>query len=644
MAAAKNLAEGGSEAFRALLNSIVPDTDKNLSPEAIQRLSQKVSDLVGGEEQAQNILNGIQGGELVNEDGLPIVDISEQATDEPSQNEALEDSELIHPSKLSPAQLEVRRRERDRILALLEAEEEEEERRQDEDESERKREALAKRQEVARMEAERLAAAKAMQKKMGKALLKGLGESRPKETESKATPKDAEPSNVMSKPPGPQKSVSFVEPSEPSVKQKESSVDWGDVSQGRLISSKRPTLLSQLKTDETLPMKLSVVERIPGVPEPPSLPPPSHSQDYIDSDDESDFKPPSSDDDDSEVDADDEVEDGTDFDYAEHQREIALDYHSKRAKIGQEVAQAMRSHSHAEDVDDMPIPPTRSSLSRFKSERLASSYNAASPSTSQSLGTAAVLPASGAETLRSAIRMGKLDEENRLVAGEESDGSDNELQEIFDLIKKGEIYNAGPFGPPVKQTTQPEAGPSSTTSTLGDIPPLPPKPKTSRFKASRPQVPRIPQSPLSESPTPLTTAARSSPKLSEFEPPSFLSSSLSFKPGVAAESSTPRFNLPADIDPMYMPSGNPMSMIVESPSFPMSAVSAPAPSSRPVMSSSVGERKPTAVMSSGVVERSSRPERPPVVMSSSVMERNTSRSQRPPTIVSASVVEKKKSY
>ncbi len=261
----------------------------------------------------------------------------------------------------------MRRRERDRILALLEAEEEEEEKRQNEDESERKREALAKRKEMARMEAQRLADAKAMQKKMGKALLKGLGESRPKETESKATLQDSEPHKLISKPAGPQKSVSFAEeaePSEPSVKQKESSVEWGDVSQARLVSSKRPTLLSQLKTDETLPMKLSVVERTPGVPEPPSLPPSSHSRGYIDSDDESDFEPPTSDeDDDSEVDADDDIEDGTDFDYAEHQREIALDYHRKRAKIGQEVAQAMRSHSHAEVCASTPY----SSSSIFKS-------------------------------------------------------------------------------------------------------------------------------------------------------------------------------------------------------------------------------------------------------------------------------------
>ncbi len=79
---------------------------------------------------------------------------------------------------------------------------------------------------------------------------------------------------------------------------------------------------------------------------------------------------------------------------------------------------------------------------------------------------------SGTETLRNAVRLGKLDSDNRLVGGAESDSEgDNEaVQEIIRLLEKGEAYNAGP------SKTQ---GSSTKGSILPEtLPPLPAKTKT----------------------------------------------------------------------------------------------------------------------------------------------------------------------
>ncbi|KAK0503565.1 hypothetical protein EDD18DRAFT_636560 [Armillaria luteobubalina] len=603
MTSARHLAEGGSEALRALFNAIEPGADKNLSQEALQRLSEKLTEFSGAVDASK--LNENSGGEpRLNEEGLPIIDINESDLEVgSSSNMPLAEPDLIPLSSLSPGELEARRHERDRILDMLETEEETLERKTNEVATERRRESLQKMKEASREGAKDFAQTREMQKKMGKALLRNMAEAREKEAKEKAEREEEDLKKEKAKTKkGPQKTVTFAEPEK---EEAEPMHEWGDVAQGRLTSAKRPTLLSKLN-DSALPMKMSVVERAPGqsnlLPEPP--------QSLADSDDESE-SPPSEggSSSDNPSDGDEKVEEGFDMDYAQHQREIALEYHKKRQTIGRDVSLAMRSHTHEEDEDqEQPsgsTPKKKTPLSHFKSERLASSYGASSPSSSssspasQSLG-AYVLPASGAETLRNAVRMGKLDSDNRLVGGESDSEGDNEaVQEIIRLLEKG------------------EAGPSKTlaSNTKGPIlpenlPPLPPQTKPSKFKAARSQAgrPATPSS-RSDSSTPVSKAQRSSPKL----PPA----------------ATDVF--PSTVMGSPFPAGDVMSMIVESPSFPQPQT---VPTSRP------------AVMSSGVRE-SSRPQRPPTVVPVSSMVKEASPSgiqlvaeRKPPKKVSRFMAER----
>ncbi|KAK0211029.1 hypothetical protein DFS33DRAFT_346440 [Desarmillaria ectypa] len=606
MTSAKHVAEGGPEALRALFNAIEPGADKNISPEALQRLSEKLTEFSGGMDTAKDTFNANCGGEHVNEEGLPIIDINEPDFETgSSSNMPLAEPDLIPLSSLSPGELEVRKRERNRILDMLETEEEMRERKAKEAATERRREALQNMKEASREGVKNFAQTREMQKKMGKALLRNMAVAREKELKEKAEKEaeDLEKEKARTKK-RPQKTVTFAEPEkEEEEEEEEEGVmhEWGDVAQGRLTSTKRLTLLSKLN-DSTLPMKVSVVERPPGqsnpLPEPPQILP--------DSDDES--EPPLSEGGsslDNPSDADDDVEEGFDMDYVQHQREIALEYHKKRETIGRDVSLAMRSHVYEEDEEERPsgsAPKKKTPLSHFKSERLTSSYGASAPSsflspTSQSLG-ASVLPASGAETLRNAIKMGKLDSDNRLVGeGSDNEGDNETVQEIIRLLEKGEAYNAGP---------------STKDSILPvNLPLLLPKTESSKFKAARSQAgrPATPSS-QSDSSTPVSKVARSSLKLPPTVtniPPSTVMASPSF------------------------PAGDMMSMIVESPSFPQPQA---ALTSRPT------------VMSSAVRE-SSRPQRPPTVVpvSSLVKETNASGSQpvgecKPPKKVSRFMAER----
>ncbi|KAK0463827.1 uncharacterized protein EV420DRAFT_1638740 [Desarmillaria tabescens] len=600
MTSAKHVAEGGPEALRALFNTIEPGADKNISPEALQRLSEKLTEFSGGMDAAKDPLNINRGGEHVNEEGLPIIDINEPDFEiGSSSNKPFAEPDLIPLSSLSPAEVEVRKRERNRVLDMLEAEEEMLERKSNEAEKERRREALQNMKEAGREGVKNFAQTREMQKKMGKALLRNMAAAREKEEKEKAEKEaeDLRKEKARTKK-GPQKTVTFAVPEKEDDKEEENvEHEWGDVAQGRLTSTKRPTLLSKFN-DSTLPMKMSVVERPPGQ----SNSPPETPQNLADSDDES--EPPLSEggsSSDNPSDADEDVEEGFDMDYAQHQREIALEYHKKRETIGRDVSLAMRSHTHEEDEEEQPsssAPKKKTPLSHFKSERLASSYGASAPSsslspTSQSLG-ASILPASGAETLRNAIRVGKLDSENRLVGTEsDSEGDNEEAQEIIRLLEKGEAYNAGPSK--VQSSTNDSILPEN-------LPPLLPKTKPSKFKAARSQAgrPATPSS-QSDSSTPVSNVARSSPKL----PPA-----IKNVPPSATVIDSPSF-----------PAGDVMSMIVESPSFPQPQ---PAPTSRPMVVSS-------AVRESSQPPRreSSRPQRPPTVVpvSSLVKETNPSGSQ-----------------
>ncbi|KAK7054632.1 hypothetical protein VNI00_003095 [Paramarasmius palmivorus] len=592
-----------------LLQSIAPDAVQNVTPEALQRLSDKLSELMG-EDVVRTAFSGESlGGEMVNEQGLSVVDVGEASNANGNRQpiSLKEEPPLVPLSSLSPSERERQKRERDRILDELEIEEEMEQRKIDQQEKEERAREMEKRKESAKAELDRLKMAKESQKKMGKALLRSFEESREESTdEAPVVKQEVEQESTDT----PKKSVTFAdEPSalnESSNPAPASEVDWGDLLQGKLRASGRPTLLNT--NDEHL-MKKHIVERMPGSSQQrTSLKPQVQT---VDSDDESEpaHSPPSSDSEDENT-ADKELEDDEfDMDLALHHREIALAYHEKRTKIGEDAAHALTSHTH-EPAEDPTFDGTsfsqkpKSSISKFRAGRLASSYAASSPSTSQSIG-GSVIPASGAETLQRAIRMGKIDSDGQLAGGDagESGGSEDEneaVQEVLELLKKGEVYNVGPEGDRVLHTVPP--GGTASSSTPSQPPPftmpsepLPTKPKTSKFKLSRAQAgpPQSSESPtLSGHSTPISTVERSSPKLSSTAvversvptPQSSLKTTVT-PPSMIVES------------PSFARPGQPQApMIVESPSFPSTA------------------------------PRTSRPERPPVIMSSTVKESTRSNS------------------
>lgn len=319
----------------------------------------------------------------MNEEGLPIIEISEPIEDStvprPPWDEAtIEEQEPTPFAELSRQERLRLRGQRDRILDLLEAEEEREARREADLERQVEEQEAARRVKEAQMDISRRLAAREMQKKMGKALLKNIVEAREREekalseTESAMNSPIAGPSN--GKTVKPRKSVSFAEPASdedgPSSKplKKRASLAWGDVSVGSLRGG-MPRVKLKADLQGTQPMRMKVVERAPG--EPSRL-------DTVDgdSDDESasgseggeegdfssDFRNndnPFGDERATLTDEDGEDEDEFDLSQAQLQREVALEYVRLRGSIGAEAAQAMTSHSHdGEDEWDQPVSGT----------------------------------------------------------------------------------------------------------------------------------------------------------------------------------------------------------------------------------------------------------------------------------------------
>ena len=141
----------------------------------------------------------------------------------------------------------------------------------------------------------------------------------------------------------------------------------------------------------------------------------------------------------------------------------------------------------------MPMfPQQKPAMSQFKASRLASAYNA----TSKSFGASAT-PAATARKIQKEIRTGRLDANDQLVGGNndsESEFEDEGMQEVLDLLRKGELYNFGPSGnrvfavtPPASKQATPERTAVSTPQPerpFDDLPAVK-RPTTSKFKASR---------------------------------------------------------------------------------------------------------------------------------------------------------------
>ena len=238
---------------------------------------------------------------------------------------------------------------------------------------------------------------------------------------------------------------------------------------------------------------------------------------------------------------------------------------------------------------------SKSAVSQFRANRIASGYNASAPTASTSSLGATIVPASSSRTIQRALRTGKLDSDGKLVGGEADSASEDEdpaLQEVLELLKKGEVYNLGPDGNYI-HTIPPRSNPWTATSTstsssnesASATQSLPPsrRSQTSKFKPTRPAEERlnasspIPIPSTHELPSPSTTptshAGRSSPKLEAIAPQVYernplsnpASLSLSFATGNSAKL--------------------PFSMIVDSPSFPV-------PQERPVVPPTVIPSRP----------------------------------------------------
>ncbi|KAJ3989198.1 hypothetical protein F5890DRAFT_1487330 [Lentinula detonsa] len=653
--ASSNQDSSNAEALQALLQSFGPDAAQNVSQEALQRLSDKLSELMGADVVRDAFAYKDQEGQtdsagretLLGEEGLPIIDITEpefargQSMDRSSSGSSgvndtastLEEHPLINLSTLPSPERDLRKRERERILDLLEAEEVLEQRRERDKEARERREALDRKREDGKTERERLLELKETHKKMGKALLRSVIS---KDNDEKESNRPSSPSTASTSTPNERaispnikkKSVSFdtddaVEAASSELPSKSSLgiADWGDVSQGRLRpNSKSLSADTHARQSEQL-MKLQVVERVAGSNSAPGSSNAYEAQKKSaaskiqiietsagDSDDESDVGSVNlSDDDKVPEDSDTEHSDvepnnldfdeEMDWDSAQHQREIALEYYRKRDAIGKETAAALMTHSHEPDEDpelSLNQPKPTSSMSQFRANRLASSYAAVNaPASIDSSIPPTIVPADAAQTLQHAVRLGKLDEQGRLAGGEPGDSGsepdDEVAREILELLQKGEIYNSGSNGE-VTHTIPPN--PSGHRSTAQYVPPppftrptepLPQKPKSSRFKLM--QTDRLSSQSASVdssgSSTPVSTVGRSSPKIT-------MESSVVERAAVQP-SSVSKQSIAAS--PLFRSSN---AMIIESPSFPLSTTSQRRP------------EKPPAIMTSNVMESSSR--------------------------------------
>lgn len=223
----------------------------------------------------------------------------------------------------------------------------------------------------AEAERARKLAAREMQKRMGKALLKNFTEQRAQEEKAqKAGEHREEEARSVAQSPvtlKPRKSVSFAnvpEVDKETPKPKPSAA-WGDVSLGALRAGMpKPKLKSEMLSSQ--PMKLGVVERVQGQQQ-------ASSNEQQDSDDESNPDVPDApedDEDDEETpplygdfdhsdassNSDEDPDDDFDFTQASLQREIALEYIRLRETIGADAHQAMTAHSHeGEDEWDKPV-------------------------------------------------------------------------------------------------------------------------------------------------------------------------------------------------------------------------------------------------------------------------------------------------
>ncbi|KAL5511558.1 hypothetical protein ACEPAH_4775 [Sanghuangporus vaninii] len=468
-ATAKILSDSRKQALQALISSLTPNDSsqaKRLSEEQVEALSERLNHILGNVEDGPEVKRN-EKGEVLNEEGLPVIDITEPLGDEShtfqSPEAFLSEHDPPPSSTMSERDREQFRIRRDRILDILE----EEERRESERDLERERKRRL--EEVAQMDAGSKAAAREMQKKMGKALLRNIAAQREKEEEERKKVQEATSAEPLSQNGSAtckkKKSVSFANVPEVDEEKPKPPVAWGDVSVAKLKSGV-PRARLNLRSMESQPMKFEVVERIPGVEQKLVQERDSddesngETQDYG-SDGDTEKRTVQSFDDEYGSDehmkhSDDSDEDDFDLSQASVQREVALEYIRLRERVGAEARQAMTSHTHEPENEwdhpfqKVPLEASLASkpsknLSRFKAERQTSFVG--SGDTSVSLG-AALLP-EGRSTLQKTVRTGKL-LNGQLTGGE---GSDSELEEgerenvkrMIEALKQGVTIDDPPM-------------------------------------------------------------------------------------------------------------------------------------------------------------------------------------------------------
>lgn len=126
----KNMNDSHTEALQALFNSLAPkglDTSPSskLTPSQLKNLANKIDEILGSAVDGEHLRRN-EKGELLNDEGLPIIDITEPVADISdiySPAASFHEPDLIPESSLSALEREQRRRTRNRILDMLEEEE-----------------------------------------------------------------------------------------------------------------------------------------------------------------------------------------------------------------------------------------------------------------------------------------------------------------------------------------------------------------------------------------------------------------------------------------------------------------------------------------------------------------------------------------
>ncbi|KAI0253519.1 hypothetical protein BJV78DRAFT_1360116 [Lactifluus subvellereus] len=635
----KNLSDSRGEALQAIVSSLAPGGSSSAatpSKEDVSDLSEKLKELLGDADLPQGTARRSERRELLNEEGLPIIEITEptESVSEPAPGARSVTASIVGAEDAGFM---------NHVLDMLEEEERIEEERSEARERERRREELEQRKANAKAELERVKSLKETQKKMGKALLKNMADARDKEEKEKAQQEredlELEEARRSRKP---RKCVSWAELPRSARSPARSNGDDTWLVDGAGSSSKPP-------------MRSHVVERFPtrssGASSPPPVP-------MGDSDDESNPPSPVPSDSDEEHalsdgsgDEDEPAEnhaseDEFDIDSMQHQREIALAYFEKRNTIGVDAARAMSAHSHdvsGEDDwerEDVPLeatlagPRPKPAQSKFKSEQLAQAYGTCIPSStpSTSLGPSVLPSSSGA--LRSVLRTGGL-EGNRLIGHSDSEGENEDDARVFiDALRRGEVTNAGAaensdaliaalesaYGAPPK----PPAAAAAAAEPI-PTPSLPTGPtapqKTSKFKLTRAAPPRTPAGdggpregsahpprPLPTSETVVERRPAPSPTSSAARAPAATPSLSRSTPSMGAVGSPPTI---VDSPSFARPGGGaPVVMAIDSPSFaPPGGAATPTPMTTIIDSPSFQPPPPSA-----------RQTRLPTVLASSVRE------------------------